>query len=213
MSRNQIIIGLVSLVALFVFLFVAYTLTNKPESIVFPEANKVLSSDHAKWAKDKKNILVEYSDLQCPACKSFHEIIKSQVETDKSITDKVTFVYRHFPLYQTHQFAEKAAWAAEAAGKQNKFFEYADKLFANQKSWSAGEDIDKKFESYASELKLDLEKFKKDMNSRDVKNKVQADAASGDKFQVNATPTFYLNGKKLDSIRSFDEFTQLLKSL
>lgn len=213
MSRNQIIIGLVSLIVLFIFLFVAYSLTNKPENVVFPEVSKISASDHVKWAKDKKNILVEYSDLQCPACKGFHDIIQAQLETDKSITNKVTFVYRHFPLYQTHQFAEKAAFAAEAAAVQNKFFEYTDKLFLNQENWSTGKDIDKKFETYAQELKLDVAKFKKDMSSSAVKNKVQADSASGDKFQVNATPTFYLNGSKLDSIRSFEEFVQLLKSL
>ena len=213
MSRNQIIIGLVSLIVLFIFLFVAYTLTNKPENLLFPEVTKILPSDHVKWAKDKKNILVEYSDLQCPACKSFHDIIKSEIETDKSITSKVTLVYRHFPLYQTHPYAEKAAFAAEAAAMQNKFFEYTDKLFLNQENWSTGKDIDKKFDMYASELKLDIQKFKKDINSQTVKNKVQADAASGDKFQVNATPTFYLNGEKLNSVRSFEEFVQLLKSL
>lgn len=213
MTRNQIIIAVVSVIALFGFLFGAYTLTNKSGDVLFPEVSKVLPNDHVKWAKDKKNILVEYSDLQCPACKSFHDIIQSEIETDKSITSKVTFVYRHFPLYQTHPYAEKAAFAAEAAALQDKFFEYTDKLFLNQENWSAGKDIDKKFETYANELKLDVQKFKKDINSQAVKNKVQADAASGDTFQVNATPTFYLNGKKLNSVRSFEEFVQLLKSL
>lgn len=210
---NKIIIGILSVLALFAFLFAAYKFTNAPQNINYPEVNKISSSDHLKWSKDKKNILVEYSDLQCPACKNFHVIIKSQIETEKKITAKVTFVYRHFPLIQIHQNAEKAGFASEAAGKQNKFFEYVNMLFSKQDEWAKASDAEKKFESYAKELKLDLEKFKKDSNSKEAKDKVAADKLSGEKADVNSTPTFYLNGKKLDSIRSFDEFKRLLQNL
>lgn len=218
---NKIIIGIISLIAVFGFLLAAYKFTNTSQNLIYPEINKVIASDHIKWfipnkvdgSKDKKNILVEYSDLQCPACKNFHVIIKSQIETDKKIIDKVTFVYRHFPLINIHQNAEKAAYGAEAAGKQGKFFEYVDFLFTKQDEWAKAADVEKKFESYAKDLKLDIEKFKKDFDSKETKEKVAADILSGEKVNVNATPTFYLDGKKLDSIRSFDEFKQLLQNL
>ncbi len=214
--KNKIIIAVVSILAVFGFLLVAYKLTNTPQNTSYPEVNKILKSDHIKWATESaaiKNILVEYSDLQCPACKNFHTIIKDQVETDKKITSKVTFVYRHFPLTNLHQNAEKAAYAAEAAGKQNKFFEYADVLFAKQDEWAKIKDVETKFESYAKDLKLDVDKFKKDLNSKEAKEKVSADVLSGNNAAVNATPTFYLNGQKLDSVRSFDEFIKLLQNI
>lgn len=213
---NKIIIGIISVVAIFAFLLVAYKFTNTSSDKSFPEVNKVSKSDHLKWSKDKKNILVEYSDLQCPACKSFNEFMKSEIEASGSgnteITKKVAFVYRHFPLAQ-HENAEEAAYAAEAAGKQGKFFEYTYVLFDKQKDWEKDKDADKKFESYAKDMDLDIEKFKKDRDSQETKNKVNSDLLSGQKADVNATPTFYLNGKKLGPINSFDEFLKPLQSL
>ncbi|MBI4009385.1 thioredoxin domain-containing protein, partial [Candidatus Roizmanbacteria bacterium] len=74
-------------------------------------------------------------------------------------------------------------------------------------------DVETKFESYAKDLKLDVDKFKKDLNSKEAKEKVSADVLSGNNAAVNATPTFYLNGQKLDSVRSFDEFIKLLQNI
>lgn len=213
---NKLVIGLISILAIFGFLLIAYKLTNTPQNKEYPQVNKVGSDDHIKWSAQKKNILVEYSDLQCPACKAFHELIGGQIEASASgnadITKKITFVYRHFPLIQ-HQYAEEAAFAAEAAGKQGKFFEMADRLFKNQEAWAKSKNPKKEFEAYVNDLKLDLEKYKKDYNSKETKEKVSADLLSGQQADVNATPTFYLNGKKLDTVRSFDEFIRLLKNI
>ena len=216
---NKIWIGIASLLAVFIFIFFAYKFTNKTEVKSYPEANIVSASDHSKWATasaTKKNILVEYSDFQCPACKSFSDFIKSEIEAsgsaNSSIMKKVTFVYRHFPLSQ-HAHAEEAALAAEAAGKQGKFFEYSNIVFDNQKDWSEDKDAIKKFESYAEDLGLDLDKFKKDRDSKEIKDKVNADLLSGQKVEVYATPTFYLNGKKLGPMNSFEDFLKPLRSL
>lgn len=213
---NKIVIGIVSAVAIFGFIFLAYKFTNTTSDKTFPEINVVGKTDHVKWSLAKKNILVEYSDLQCPACKSFYEFMKSEIEASGSansgIMKKVTFVYRHFPLAQ-HGEAEQAAYAAEAAGLQGKFFEFSNVLFDNQKEWAENKDAIKKFESYAKELDLDLDKFKKDRDSKEVKDKVNADLLSGQKAAVSATPTFYLNGKKLGPVNSFEDFLAPLRSL
>src|SRR3989338_7115091 len=178
---NKVWIGIVSVIAVFAFIFLAYKFTNTPNDKTFPELTTVSSSDHSKWATGsaaKKNILLEFSDFQCPACKSFAEFIKSEIEAsgsaNASIMKNVTFVYRHFPLAQ-HGQAEEAAYAAEAAGLQGKFFEYSNVLFDNQKDWAEKKDAVKKFEAYAKELNLDLEKFNKDRDSKSVKDKVSAD--------------------------------------
>ncbi len=211
--NNKVLITIISVITIVAFLFGAYKLTNTQQATMYPDVNVIKSDDHLTWSKDKKNILVEYSDLQCPACKAFHDMIKAQIE-NTAIPKKVTFVYRHFPLSQVHVHAEEAGYAAEAAGKQGKFFQFADILFANQTTWESSNNIKDYFLKVAKDdLKLDVEKFKKDMDSKEAKDKVQNDYASGLRANVNATPTFYLNGAKLDNIRSFDDFKSTLNNL
>ena len=166
---NKIWIGIVSVIAVFAFIFLAYKFTNTPNDKTFPELTKINTSDHLKWSPDKKNLLIEYSDFQCPACKSFADFMQTEIEAsgsaNASIMKKVTFVYRHFPLAQ-HAQAEPAAFAAEAAGKQGKFYEYADELFTKQEEWIENKDASKKFEEFAKKLSLNLEKFNSDRESK-----------------------------------------------
>lgn len=210
MMNNKAIIALTSIVVIFGFLYAVYAFTNKPVQTYFPEVSKLAGNDHVKWSPAKKHVLVEYSDLQCPACKMFHDNIKQTIETDKSITDNVTFVYRHFPLDNIHPYARQAAYAAEAAHKQDKFFEMVDKLFATQETWSKGGDVKAMFSTYAKEIGLDVEQFQQDMDSDTVKKKVEADFISGNAAQVDATPTFYLDGNKV-VVNSFADFKKLLQ--
>lgn len=211
--NNKVVLTIGSVVAILIFLFVAYKLTNVATPVMFPEVSKLSAADHLKWSPDKKNILVEYSDLQCPACKSFYDLIKTNLE-NTDIPKKVTFVYRHFPL-NVHEHGQEAAQAAEAAGQQNKFFEYTDVLFNTQAQWGKPGNMTPYFEQVAKDLKLDLEKFKTDKDSPAVKDRINADVVSGNKFQVNATPTFYLNGEKLElsSLSAFDDFKKRLLEL
>lgn len=206
MKNNTLIIIVISVITILGFLLLAYKLTSAPPVSVYPEINAIKPDDHLTWSPDKKNILIEYSDFQCPSCRSFHTLLK-QIEPKN-----VTFVYRHFPLPQ-HQNAALAAYAAEAAGNQGKFFEMANLLFDKQDDWSKLADPKDYFVRLASQLGLDPTRFKSDMDSQTVKNKVYKDLASGNTASVNATPTFFLNGKKLDNISSFEEFKKLLLSL
>jgi protein-disulfide isomerase len=211
MNRNTIVITVLSIIAIFGLLFGVYYATNTPEAPVLVESMKTVNpGDHTKWAKNSKNVLVEYFDLQCPACKAYHDIIKSQIETSPEITGKITFVHRHFPLYQAHPNAQSAAYAAEAAGKQGKFFEMVDAIFAQQQEWSQMSNPSDTFLKIATELELDLPQFKRDLSSQAVKDKVASDAQSGNAVGVSSTPTFYLNGQKLSNINSFEEFKILL---
>lgn len=214
--KNTILLTVVSVLLILGFLFAAYKLTNAPQAPqIFAEVSTIGKNDHAKWADEKKHILVEYSDLQCPACKNFHDYITQELEATSSgktdVTREITFVYRHFPLTDIHEHAQEAAQAAEAAGKQGKFFEYVDRLFDTQTEWESLPDTEEYFLSLATELKLDPDKFKEDAASQEVKDKIQKDYQSGLAAQVNATPTFYLNGEKLVNIRSYEEFRAYLE--
>lgn len=154
-------------------------------------------------------VLIEYSDFQCPACASYFQIIKQLKE---EFGDQLTFVYRHFPLRTIHPNAQRAAQAAEAAGNQDKFFEFHDLLFERQADWSTSTSAQKSFEEYATELGLDLELFKSDVRDREVILRVNTDFSEAEALQVNSTPTFFLNGEKLArNPGSFDEFKDLLQ--
>ena len=215
MNKNQIIVGIISVLGLFILLLGAYKFTGAPTVNVYPEMQKVKADDHISWSPEKKNILVEYSDFQCPTCKNFHNIFKTfeaSGSTDFEITEKVTLVYRHFPLYQIHANAMISSYAAEAAAKQGKFFQMVDLIYSQQEKWSNLPNSKDYFVGLAKQLKLDHKKFASDMDSADVKKKVNDDLAEGNKAGIRSTPTFFLNGKKLDNI-SVDQFKKLLKSV
>ena len=216
MNKNIIVISIVSVLGTFLLLFGVYKLINQPVVTDFPQTKELKSTDHIKWSSEKKNILVEYSDFQCPSCKGAHDFLKTieaSGSADFDITKKVTFVYRHFPLYQIHNKANVASYAAEAAGIQGKFWEMTNLLFENQQTWKESNNPQKEdFVNYAKELKLDIAKFKKDSDSTEVKNRVTKDLREAEQMGVNSTPTFFLNGKKVD-VNNFNEFKTLLKNL
>jgi protein-disulfide isomerase len=95
--------------------------------------------------------------------------------------------------------------------EEKKFFEMADKMFATQNQWSTSKTAKQYFETLAKELKLDIAKFNKDRESQQVKDRVQSDVTSGTQVEVQATPSFYLDGKKIDNIGSFADFKKLLQ--
>ncbi|MBI5733240.1 DsbA family protein [Candidatus Jorgensenbacteria bacterium] len=163
--------------------------------------------DWSKGDKEGKVILVEYSDFQCPACGTYYPFVKQLVQ---EYSNKIKFVYRHFPL-PNHRNARSAAEAAEAAGKQEKFWEMHDILFENQREWSERIGAKEIFEKYAKTLELDLERFKTDLALKEIKEKVENNYQSGIKSGVNATPSFFLNGKKIQNPRSYDEFRIIIE--
>lgn len=215
MTKNNAFLTTISIVIIFAFLFIVYAASNKSSSssqVIRTELQKVLSTDHVKWGAKQKNVLVEFSDYQCPACGSFHQVLKAYEASGSAqykIASKIAFVYKNYPLEKIHKNARSAAYAAEAAGMQDKFFEMGDLLFENQKVWEGSNDTAKVFGEYAASLKLDLTKFKKDMTSPEVKNRVDEDMILGNQVGIDSTPTFYLNGKKLE-FSTLDEFNKLL---
>lgn len=160
----------------------------------------ISSADWVKGDKEAKVIIVEYSDFQCPACGAYHPVLKRLSE---EFGDKIGFVYRHFPLPQ-HTNARPAARAAEAAGRQGKFWEMHDIIFENQQEWSESQNGKNIFEKYAETLKLDMNRFKSDVDAKEISDKVSADFESGTKSGVNATPTFFLNGKAIANPGGYD---------
>lgn len=174
-----------------------------------PETNEnvIAADDWVAGNKDAKVILVEYSDFQCPACGAYHPLIKQLVE---EMGTGFAFIYRHFPLQQ-HKHAKLAAYASEAAGNQGKFWEMHAMLFEHQKDWSDADTARDAFIGYAESLGLDREQFEKDMDSDVIKDKVGDNYSSGVKLRVAGTPSFFLNGKKMETPRSYEEFKKRIQ--
>ena len=153
-------------------------------------------ADHTEGKTDSKVVLIEYGDFQCPGCASAQPVMKALVEKYK---DKMTFVFRNYPLYQAHPNAFSSASAAEAAGLQGKYWEMYHKLYENHSAWRdlSGSERTNYYLSLASDLELDTAKFTTDIDSDAVKKKIDFDTALGQKAKVTGTPSFYMNGKNV----------------
>jgi protein-disulfide isomerase len=145
-----------------------------------------LSVDHVRGPEDAP-LLAEYGDYECPYSRqAFREIERAE----RSLEGGVRFAFRHFPLTEIHPHALAAAAAAEAAARQERFWEMHDRLFHGQ---NALEDED--LRRYARDLALDMERFDEDRASEAVLGRIRRDIESGvDSGEVRGTPTLFVNG-------------------
>ncbi len=162
--------------------------------------------------KDAKVTVVEFSDFQCPFCEKFFTETEKQLYDTYIKTNKIAFAYRHYPLSSIHPLAQKAAEAAECANEQSKFWDYHNVLFQNQTSWSpqTAEDVAQTFTNYASDLGLDTVQFASCLESEKYKQQVATDTADGDKAQVDGTPTFFINGRRVVGAVPFADLQKVI---
>lgn len=205
MNKTGWIIFTVAVLALLGGLVAWTRIANPPIDLTGVENNSIVAAsdqngniaDHSMGSESNKIILVEFGDYQCPGCEGAAPNVKTLME---EYGNDVTFVFRNFPLTSIHPNARAAAATAEAAGLQGKFWEMHDMLYGNQDDWSSL-DTSKRtdiFNSYATTLGLDLEKFKTDVAAKPVAQKINFDLALGKSVKVTGTPTFFLNGEQLD---------------
>lgn len=188
--------------------------TSTPQNatpVTNPEA-LIRKDSHLLKADSKKVTFVEFGDFQCPACGAAEPTVEQLLKDYKG---KINFVYREFPL-DVHQNSHIAAEAAEAAGAQGKFFEMHDLLFKTQKDWENDPNPIDTYVQYAKDLKLDTDRFKKEVTAKKYESKIQADIKDGFALGVNATPTFFINNVKQDGGIDYttykDKFDSLLKA-
>jgi Na+/H+ antiporter NhaA len=144
--------------------------------------------DHVKGPMDAPYEIVEYGDYECPFCSRATGSVDAVRE---HFGDRVRWVWRHFPLDSVHPHAQEAAQAAEAAGRQGKYFEMAAKLFAHQNHLER-DDLFR----YAEMLGLDPDRFAEDFSSAKVARHIQDDRLDAEVMDLNTTPTFFINGKR-----------------
>jgi protein-disulfide isomerase len=155
---------------------------------------------------NSKVVVTEFGDYQCPVCGNWHPYIKNTLLP--KYKDSIFFVFKNFPLYPTpHPNALIAAQAVEAAALQGKFWEMHDKLYENQNQWSAqsANDATNTFNNYASQIGLNVDKFKNDFNSNQVKSLIQKDSDLAGKLGLQGTPTFLVNGQVVEIKSGFTD--------
>jgi len=166
-------------------------------------------SSHIEGEGGKNVTLVEYGDFQCPACGQYYPVVKAVVEKYKA---DIFFQFRNFPLESLHQNARAGSRAAEAANMQGKFWEMHDALYENQQSWQSAGDPLTLFTTFAKSIGItDTAKFVTDYKSSATNDIINADLKEGQKFNITGTPTFILNGKKVDNPRDQAAFDKMIE--
>lgn len=157
--------------------------------------------DHTRGGKDAIISLLEFGDYQCAHCGISYFVVK---EMESIFKEKIRFSFRNFPLKELHPYAQIAAYAAESAAKQHKFWQMHDEIYEHQDQLSQEFLLAK-----ATDLGLDIKQFIHDMQSEAVIQKIENDFESGVRSGVNGTPTFFVNNERFDG--SAIDLLQVLK--
>lgn len=211
MNIKRIIFWIVFLLVLAAIIWgLSVAMNKQPTTPTLGEPSQVTSADHVRGPDNALVTIIEYSDFQCPACAAYYPLVEKLVE-EASTT--VRFVYRHFPLYPVpHKNAYIASQASEAASLQGKFWDMYRLLFTNQTAWENSDKASAMFEEYAARIGLDMEKYKSDFDSSEVKARVQRDRAEGEALGVSGTPTFFVNGKAIVNPQGYEAFKAIIQS-
>lgn len=168
----------------------------------------VTDKDWVKGKSDAPVTLIEYTDFQCPACAAYYPIVK---QLSDEMGDQLRLVVRHYPLVTIHKNALSGSRAAEAAGRQGKYWDMYDLLFTHQAEWSLAENPLKSIlPAYAGQIGLDVDKFRADMTDPTLDDKITADRQTGNDLKITGTPSFFLNGKLIKNPTSIEDFKKAI---
>jgi len=186
---------------------------NNGENTIIQNIRPVSANDHIMGNQNAKIVIVEYSDLECPFCKVFHNTMQRVVNESN---DKVAWVYRHYPIPALHSKALQEAEATECAWEQggnNAFWKYTDRVFEITPS-NNGLDINE-LPKIAEYTGLNVSSFNDCLSSGKFKTKIQADVDDGSKAGVRGTPSSFIlvNGKVIDTIPGAQSYDALMQRL
>ena len=154
-----------------------------------------------------KTILVEFGDFQCAACAAARQTVANVI---KNHGNELMLVFKQFPMEALHRNSMIAAQAAEAAGKQFKYWEMHEQLFLHQREWAEVPDPQTFFLNYANQIGLDLERFKQDLWDGAIREKIYRDVLEGQLASVKSVPTFFLNGSLMPRPQSETHFEEII---
>jgi protein-disulfide isomerase len=163
---------------------------------------EIAPDDPVQGAANAPVTVIEFSDFQCPFCQ---RVVPTLKQVRDAYGDRVRIVWKDFPLTSIHPQAFKAAEAGQCAREQGKFWEYHDRLFANQQALEP--DLLKK---YAVDLGLDATKFNACLDSAKYAERVQAQMGLGNQLGVSSTPSIFINGRMVSGAQPYETFTTII---
>ncbi len=161
--------------------------------------------DPAKGNPNAKIKIVEFSDFQCPFCRQAFPVIRELLE---KYPDDIYFIYRDFPIDQIHPQARLAAEAGECAQDQGLFWPLHDQIFINQDRMGLNDIL-----KYAQSVGMDMNKFAECLTSKKYAQEVEDDLQTGLRAGVKGTPTFFVNGQKIEGAIPFSVWERIIESL
>jgi protein-disulfide isomerase len=202
-------IGIATLIVVVAGVFFITKSQNKPRELMRIKSDNLIRSDsHKNTAENTPVTIVEFGDFQCPACAGAFSTV------EKILTDyngKVSLVFRHFPLQQ-HSNSMIAAEAAESADQEGKFWMMYRLLYSNQDKWANMSDPMDEFLRYADEIKMDRNKFRKAVEEKRFEERIKRDENDGIALGVSATPTFFINGIRIQGAPTYGAFKEIIDS-
>lgn len=165
-------------------------------------------NDHIRGNKEAGITIIEFVDIQCPFCARAHPTMKQIM---KDYAGKVRWVYKHFPLEAIHPEAIPAALASECIWEQkgdDGFWQFVDSAFENRENLGI-----QLYKDLAKKIGVDMNKFEKCISERKYESKIREDYQQGINVGVNGTPTFFINGKRLNGAQPYDSFKTIIDKL
>jgi protein-disulfide isomerase len=209
-NLTTISIILVVIIGLFLIIKTSYTKSQEKQEAQNTEQAQLLAikpDDHVYGNPNSPVVLVEYLDFECEACGRAYPTTTQLKEEYK---DKIAFVPRYFPL-PGHRNSRTAAHAVEAAAIQGKFWEMYDLVFQAQTQWGEQQNPNQEqFEKYALQAGVDIEKWRVDVMSTAVMDRVEKSYQEGVKLGLQGTPSFFLAGKSISTPAGIESFKVLV---
>jgi protein-disulfide isomerase len=203
-------VGVAAALGIAMFLSSGEAETNPPTLDTAVVADLAGGGGHVRGAENPAVTLIEYGDYECPHCAEFHPIV---TELMRRMPNELALEFHHYPL-PVGPNSVTASLAAEAAGEQGRYWEMHDAIFETQRQWTGRPDGVEVFTSMAGQLGLDTERFREDLQSDEIQSRVVADRMRGNNLNITGTPTFFINGRRLDYLpASVDEFEAILRSV
>lgn len=181
-----------------------FTLGGPAAAGTIPLVADVATTDDPSFGKPRAKLtIVEFADFECPYSKESSSVVR---ELSLKYKDQINFIYRDFPLDTIHKYARASAIAAECAAQQGKFWQYHDKLFA------ASPTLDEEtLQTAALQVGLDQEIFSSCLTRRDIQDEVQADYEDGLRAGIRGTPTFFVNGVRVEGAIPKNIFEEIIQ--
>jgi protein-disulfide isomerase len=151
--------------------------------------------------------IIEYSSLSCPHCAAFHKDVFPALKSEYIDTGKVRFVMREFPLNESALGGAVIARCLEPS----RYFAFTSMLFAKQEDWAFKQDSLTPLKVLAKQAGMTEGEFDKCINNESLQQKILAVRDEGQKNGVNATPSFFINGKLLKGAATLEKFAEAMK--